>query len=89
MWTQISLNDALRAFLNGQTVKVVYFTENTVLNLQDVLQRFQEGAVMFAEDAPQKYNPPDNAAETELVNWIVNGSASEPEPEPPKVTVRK
>lgn len=91
MWTQISLNDALRAFLNGQTVKVVYFTENTVLNLQDILQRFGASAVMFTEDAPQdapqKYNPPDNATEAELVDWIVNGSASEPEP--PKVTREK
>ena len=101
MWTQISLNDALRAFLNGQTVKVVYFTENTVLNLQDVLQRFGASAVMFTEDAPQdapqKYNPPDNATEAELVDWIVNGSAPEPEdlvptaaaPEPPRVTKAK
>ena len=89
MWKQISLSDALRVFLSGQTVKVVDFTEDTVLNLQDVLQRFEEGAVMFAEDAPQKYNPPDNATEAELVDWIVNGSASEPEPEPPKVTREK
>ena len=87
MWTQVSLNDALRAFLSGQTVKVVDFTEDTVLSLQDVLQRFEAGAVMFAEDAPQKYNPPDNATEAELVDWIVNGSASEPEP--PKVTREK
>ena len=89
MWKQISLSDALRAFLSGQTVKVVDFTEDTVLSLQDVLQRFEAGAVMFAEDAPQKYNPPDNATEAELVDWIVNGSASEPEPEPPKVTRAK
>ena len=98
MWKQISLSDALRAFLNGQTVKVVDFTEDTVLSLQDVLQRFEEGAVMFVEDAPQKkYNPPDNATEAELVDWIVNGSAPEPEdlvptaaaPEPPRVTKAK
>lgn len=89
MWKQISLSDALRAFLSGQAVKVVDFTEDTVLSLQDVLQRFEEGAVMFAEDAPQKYNPPDNATEAELVDCIVNGSASEPEPEPPKVTRAK
>ena len=98
MWKQINFSDALRAFLNGQTVKVVDFTEDTVLSLQDVLQRFEEGAVMFAEDAPQKkYNPPDNATEAELVDWIVNGSAPKPEdlvptaaaPEPPKVTGRK
>ena len=89
MWKQISLSDALRAFLSGQTVKVVDFTEDTVLSLQDVLQRFEAGAVMFAEDAPQKHNPPDNATEAELVDWIVNGSASEPEPEPPKVTRAK
>lgn len=80
MWKQISLSDALRAFLSGQTVKVVDFTEDTVLSLQDVLQRFEEGAVMFVEDAPQKkYNPPDNATKAELVDWIVNGSAPEPE----------
>lgn len=89
MWKQISLSDALRAFLSGQTVKVVDFTEDTVLSLQDVLQRFEAGAVMFVEDAPQKYNPPDNVTEAELVDWIVNGSASEPEPEPPKVTRAK
>ena len=82
MWKQISLSDALRAFLSGQTVKVVDFTEDTVLSLQDVLQRFEAGAVMFVEDAQQKHNPPDNATEAELVDWIVNGSASEPEPEP-------
>lgn len=86
MWKQISLSDALRAFLSGQTVKVVDFTEDTVLSLQDVLQRFEAGAVMFAEDAPQKYNPPDNATEAELVDWIINGSAFEPEPEPPTAT---
>ena len=78
MWKQISLSDALRVFLSSQTVKVVDFTEDTVLSLQDVLQRFEAGAVMFAEDAPQKYNPPDNATEAELVDWIVNGSAPEP-----------
>ena len=89
MWTQVSLNNALRAFLSGQTVKVVDFTEDTVLSLQDVFQRFEAGAVMFVEDAPQKHNPPDNATEAELVDWIVNGSASEPEPEPPKVTRAK
>ena len=97
MWKQINLSDALRAFLNGQTVKVVDFTEDTVLSLQDVLQRFEAGAVMFAEDAPQKYNPPDNSTEAELVDWIVNGSAPEPEdlvptaaaPEPPRVTKAK
>ena len=98
MWKQISLSDALRAFLNGQTVKVVDFTEDAVLSLQDVLQRFEEGVVMFAEDASQKkYNPPDNATEAELVDWIVNGSAPEPQdlvptaaaPDPPKVTREK
>ena len=89
MWKQINLSDALRAFLSGQAVKVVDFTEDTVLSLQDVLQRFEAGAVMFVEDAPQKYNPPDNATEAELVDWIVNGSASEPEPEPPKVPQAK
>ena len=91
MWKQINLSDALRAFLSGQAVKVVDFTEDTVLSLQDVLQRFEAGAVMFVEDAQQKYNPPDNATEAELVDWIVNGSASEPEPEPepPKVTRAK
>ena len=89
MWKQINLSDALRAFLSGQAVKVVDFTEDTVLSLQDVLQRFEAGAVMFVEDAQQKHNPPDNATEAELVDWIVNGSASEPEPEPPKVTRAK
>ena len=88
MWKQINFSDALRAYLNGQTVKVVYFTENTVLNLQEILQRFEKSAVMFAEDAPQKYNPPDNATEAELVDWIVNGStlepATAPEEEPEK-----
>ena len=89
MWKQINLSDALRAFLSGQAVKVVDFTEDTVLSLQDVFQRFEAGAVMFVEDAQQKHNPPDNATEAELVDWIVNGSASEPEPEPPKVTRAK
>jgi len=89
MWKQINLSDALRAFLSGQTVKVVDFTEDTVLSLQDVLQHFEAGAVMFVEDAQQKHNPPDNATEPELVDWIVNGSASEPEPEPPRVTRAK
>lgn len=78
MWKQINLSDALRAFLSGQAVKVVDFTEDTVLSLQDVFQRFEAGAVMFVEDAPQKHNPPDNATEAELVDWIVNGSALEP-----------
>lgn len=103
MWKQINFSDALRAYLNGQTVKVVYFTENTVLNLQEILQRFEKSAVMFAEDAPQKYNLSDNVTEAELVDWIVNGSAlepatateeepekakPEPEPDPPPKAVR-
>lgn len=49
MWGQVSMNTALRAFLSGRTVKVVDFTAETIMSLQEVLQRFSEGAVFFTE----------------------------------------
>lgn len=49
MWGQVSMNKALRAFLNGRTVKVVDFNAETVLSLQEVLERFSEGAAFFTE----------------------------------------
>ena len=49
MWGQVSMNMALRAFLNGRTVKVVDFNAETVLSLAEVLERFSEGAVFFTE----------------------------------------
>ena len=49
MWGQVSMNKALKAFLSGRTVKVVDFNAETVLSLAEVLERFSEGAVFFAE----------------------------------------
>lgn len=49
MWGQVSMNKALRAFLSGRTVKVVDFNAETVLGLEEVLQRFEQGAVFFTE----------------------------------------
>lgn len=49
MWGQVSMNKALRVFLSGRTVKVVDFNAETVLSLAEVLERFSEGAVFFAE----------------------------------------
>lgn len=49
MWGQVSMNKALRAFLSGRTVKVVDFNAETVLSLEEVLQRFEQGAVFFTE----------------------------------------
>lgn len=82
MWKQISLTEAPQGYLAGQNVKLVDLVEETVVSLQDAFKNMQESAVFFAEDAPQKkYNPPDNATEAELVDWIVNGSAPEPKDE--------
>ena len=49
MWGQVSMNKALRAFLNGRTVKVVDFNAETVLSLAEVLERFSEGVALFTE----------------------------------------
>ena len=49
MWGQVSMNKALRAFLSGRTVKVVDFNAETVLSLEKVLQRFEQGAAFFTE----------------------------------------
>lgn len=49
MWGQVSMNKALRAFLSGLTVKVVDFNAETVLSLEEVLQRFEQGAAFFTE----------------------------------------
>ena len=49
MWGQVSMNKALRAFLSGRMVKVVDFNAETVLSLEEVLQRFEQGAVFFTE----------------------------------------
>lgn len=49
MWGQVSMNKALRVFLSGRTVKVVDFNAETVLSLEEVLQRFEQGAAFFTE----------------------------------------
>lgn len=49
MWGQIGIKKALRAYLNGRPVKVVDLSADTVLSLEEVLRRFEEGAVFFTE----------------------------------------
>lgn len=49
MWGQVSMRKALQAFLSGRTVKVVDFNAETVLSLEEVLQRFEHGAAFFTE----------------------------------------
>ena len=49
MWGQVSMRKALQAFLSGRTVKVVDFNAETVLSLEKVLQRFEQGAAFFTE----------------------------------------
>lgn len=49
MWQQITLNRALRAFLRGKTVKVVDLSADVILPLSEVLERFQQGAMLMME----------------------------------------
>lgn len=49
MWGQVSMQMALRAFLRGRTVKVVDLSADVILPLSEVLERFQQGVVMYMD----------------------------------------
>lgn len=82
MWGQVSMNKALRAFLSGRTVKVVDFNAETVLSLEEVLQRFEQGAVFFTEQVAV-----DNIEFTEAVEEMTEDlppAAPDPEQSEPR-----
>lgn len=87
MWGQVSMNKALRAFLNGRTVKVVDFNAETVLSLEEVLQRFEQGAVFFTEQVAV-----DNLDFSEAVEEMTEDlppAAPDPEESAPKKRGKK
>ena len=63
MWGQIGIKKALRAYLNGRPVKVVDLSADTVLSLEEVLRRFEEGAVFFTEQVSVENIEFDEAVE--------------------------
>jgi predicted transcriptional regulator len=91
MWGQIGIKKALRAYLNGRPVKVVDLSADTVLSLEEVLRRFEEGAVFFTEQVAV-----ENLEFSEAVEEMTTEPATAEDlvptaaaPEPPKVTWAK
>lgn len=101
MWTQVSLNNALRAFLEGRDVRI--WEEDTVKSLSEVLSEIPD-SVVFLVDKDADAAPPQDVPMDKLVEFVVDGppdeessaekpekaeAEPEPEPEPPKVTRAK
>ena len=91
MWGQIGIKKALRAYLNGKPVKVVDLSADTVLSLEEVLRRFEEGAVFFTEQVAV-----ENIEFAEAVEEMTTEPATVEDlvptvaaPEPPKITRAK
>ncbi len=87
MWGQVSMRKALQAFLSGRTVKVVDFNAETVLSLEEVLQRFEQGAVFFTETVAV-----DNLDFSEAVEEMTEDlppAAPDPEQSAPKKRGKK
>lgn len=91
MWTQISLNNALRAFLEGRDVRI--WEEDTVKSLSEVLNEIPD-SVVFLVDKDADTAPSQDIPMDKLVEFVVDGppdeeqSAEEPEeakaePDPP------
>lgn len=85
MWTQVSLNNALKAFLEGRDVRI--WEEDTVKSLSEVLSEIPD-SVVFLVDKDTK-QPSQDIPMDKLVEFVVDGppdeesSAEEPEePEP-------
>ena len=47
MWTQVSLNNALRAFLEGRDVRI--WEEDTVKSLSEVLSEIPDSVVFLVD----------------------------------------
>ena len=91
MWGQIGIKKALRAYLNGRPVKVVDLSADTVLSLEEVLRRFEDGAVFFTEQVAVENlefseSVEEMTTEPATVEDLVPTAAA---PEPPRVTGRK
>ena len=90
MWTQVSLNNALRAFLEGRDVRI--WEEDTVKSLSEVLNEIPDSVVFLVDkDKDTDAIPPQDIPMDKLVEFVVDGpldeesSAEEPEkaePEP-------
>ena len=95
MWTQVSLNNALRAFLEGRDVRI--WEEDTVKSLSEVLNEIPDSVVFLVDkDKDTDTIPPqDNIPMDKLVEFVVDGppdeeqsaeepekAEAEPEPEP-------
>lgn len=90
MWKQISLSDALRAFLEGRDVRI--WEEDTVKSLSEVLSEIPD-SVVFLVDKDADAAPPQDVPMDKLVEFVVDGppdensgteepEKAEPEPEP-------
>ena len=85
MWTQVSLNNALKAFLEGRDVRI--WEEDTVKSLSEVLSEIPDSVVFLADRDTKQ--PLQDIPMDKLVEFVVDGppdeesSAEEPEePEP-------
>ena len=90
MWTQVSLNNALRAFLEGRDVRI--WEEDTVKSLSEVLSEISD-SVVFLVDKDADTAPSQDIPMDKLVEFVVDGppdeeqsaeepEKAEPEPEP-------
>ena len=88
MWTQGSLNNALRAFMEGRDVRI--WEEDTVKSFSEVLSEIPD-SVVFLVDKDADAAPAQDIPMDKLVEFVVDGppdeesSAEEPEkvePEP-------
>ena len=100
MWTQVSLNNALRDFLDGRDVRI--WEEDTVKSLSEVLSEIPD-SVVFLVDKDADAAPAQDIPMDKLVEFVVDGSPDEessadepekaeaepePEPDPPPKAVR-
>lgn len=92
MWTQVSLNDALRGFLEGRDVRMMDLSENAVKSLSEVLSEVPD-SIVFLVDKDADAAPPQDVPIDKLVEYVVDGppdekssaeepEKAEPEPEP-------
>lgn len=80
MWIQVSLNNALRAFLEGRDVRI--WEEDTVKSLSEVLSEIPDSVVFLVEFVVD--GPPDEEQSAE------EPEEAEPEPDsPPKASRAK
>lgn len=98
MWTQVSLNNALRTFLEGRDVRI--WEEDTVKSLSEVLSEIPD-SIVFLVDKDADAAPPQDVPIDKLVEYVVDGppdeksgaeepEKAEPEPDPsPKASRAK